>query len=213
MSVDTRALQGGGKEAGVGPADSQDAKIQGGEPSLKFPYLLCQGCAQPHQRRALKVSCRGSEEVERVLGRLRGHALYAYNRMVSCVTGDICREVIKDPALDNMWAAARLDKGYQSVAMTVKQNKGKEVYKTLSKAANKEYVGLGIERMSVIEKGNSMVLLMDQTRIVVPETMRKKGDGQGAPGTPRDQQDVKEHQGQVLLARDRGRCEKDGGGV
>ena len=73
-----------------------------------------------------------------------------------------------------MWAAASLDKGYQSVAMTVKQNKGKEVYKTLSKAANKEYVGLGIERMSVIDKGNSMVLLMDQTRIVVPETMRKR---------------------------------------
>ena len=73
-----------------------------------------------------------------------------------------------------MLEATRLDKGYQSVALMVKQKTGEEVYKTLSKAAIKEYVGLGIERMSVIEKGKSMILLMDQTRIVVPQTMRKR---------------------------------------
>ena len=28
--------------------------------------------------------------------------------------------------------------------------------------------------MSVIEKGESMIMLMNQTRIVVPETMRKR---------------------------------------
>ena len=72
-----------------------------------------------------------------------------------------------------MWEATRLDKGYQSVAMTVKKKTGEEVYKTISKAAIKECVGLGIERMSVIKKGNSMIFLMDQTRIVVPQTMRK----------------------------------------
>ena len=44
--------------------------------------------------------------------------------MVSCVTGDICREVIEDLALDEMWEAARLDKGYHSVAETIKQKKG-----------------------------------------------------------------------------------------
>ena len=60
------------------------------------------------------------------------------------------------------------------MAMTVKKKMGEEVYKTLSKAAIKEYVGLGIERMSVIKKGNSMIFLMDQTRIVVPQTMRKR---------------------------------------
>ena len=48
------------------------------------------------------------------------------------------------------------------------------MYKTLSKVATKEYVGMGIERMSVIKKGNSMIFLMDQTRIVVPQTMRKR---------------------------------------
>ena len=51
---------------------------------------------------------------------------------------DICREVIQDPALDDMWEAARLDKGYQSVAKTVKQKTGEEVYNTLLKAAIKE---------------------------------------------------------------------------
>ena len=87
----------------------------------------------------------GAEEVERVLRRLRGHASYAYNRVVSCIKGDICKEVIEDPALDDMWEAARLDEGYMSVAMTVKQKTGQEVYKTLSKAAIREYMGQGIE--------------------------------------------------------------------
>ena len=44
-----------------------------------------------------------------------------YNRVVTCVTGDICKEVIKDPALDETWEAAMLDKGYQSVAKRVHQ--------------------------------------------------------------------------------------------
>ena len=61
----------------------------------------------------------GSEGVERVLRRLRGHTSNAYNRVVSCVKADICRVVIEDTALDDMWEAARLDKGYQSVAKTV----------------------------------------------------------------------------------------------
>ena len=73
-----------------------------------------------------------------------------------------------------MWEAAGLDKGYQSVTLTVKRKTDKEVYKTLSKAAIKEFVGLGIERKSVIEKGKTMILLMDQTRIVVPQTLKKK---------------------------------------
>ena len=67
-----------------------------------------------------------------------------------------------------------MDKGYMSVTRTVKQKTGEEVYKTLSKAAIKEYVGQGIERMSVLEKGESMILLVDQTRIVVPEAVRKR---------------------------------------
>ena len=45
----------------------------------------------------------GPEGIDRVLRRLRGHASYVQNRVVTCVTGDICKEVIKDPALDEMW--------------------------------------------------------------------------------------------------------------
>ena len=101
----------------------------------------------------------GSEGIERVLRRLRGHASYAYN--VTCVTGDICREVIEDPALDEMWEAARLDEGYQSVAETVKQKKDKEFYKMLTTAAIKEFIGHGVERRSVIEKGDTLIRLMD----------------------------------------------------
>ena len=116
----------------------------------------------------------GAELVEGVLRKLRGHASYAYNRVVSCITGDICKEVIEDPVLDDMWEAAKQDKGYMSVARTVKQKTSEEVYKSLSEAAINKYVGKGIERMSVMEKGDSMILLMDQTRIVVPGAMRKR---------------------------------------
>ena len=52
-----------------------------------------------------------------------------------------------------MWKAAKLDEGYQSVAETIKQKKDKEVYKTVTTAAIKEYIGYGVERMSVMEKG------------------------------------------------------------
>ena len=48
-----------------------------------------------------------------------------------------------------------MDKGYQSVALTVKSKTDKKVYKTLSKV-------------------KTMILLMDQTRIVVPQSLRKK---------------------------------------
>ena len=62
----------------------------------------------------------GAEQVEAVLRRLRGHLTYSYNRVVSCIKGDICKEVIEDPALDDMWEAARLDEGYMPMARTVR---------------------------------------------------------------------------------------------
>ena len=82
--------------------------------------------------------------------------------------------MIEDLALDEMWEATGLDEGYQSVAETIKQKKDKEVYKTVTTAAIKEYIGYGLERMSVIEKGDTRIMLIDQTRIVAPKTMRKK---------------------------------------
>ena len=61
----------------------------------------------------------GPEIIERTLRSLGGHASFAYNRVVSCVKGDICKEVIKDPALDAMWEAAKKDEGCQRVAETI----------------------------------------------------------------------------------------------
>ena len=72
---------------------------------------MCTTISATHSR-SLRWGGGGAEGVERFLRRLRGHASYAYNRVVSCVKGDICREVIKDPSLDDVWEATRLDKGY-----------------------------------------------------------------------------------------------------
>ena len=36
--------------------------------------------------------------------------MYAYNQIISCRSGDISQEVIKDPALDEIWGAAKQDK-------------------------------------------------------------------------------------------------------
>ena len=42
------------------------------------------------------------EGFERVLNNLRGHASYAYNRIISSVQGDITPERPEDPALDKL---------------------------------------------------------------------------------------------------------------
>ena len=116
----------------------------------------------------------GPEGIKRTLRRLRGHASYAYNRVVSCVKGDICKEVIEDQALDKMCEAVEMDEGYQEVAETIKKKTEHEAYKGFSKRTILEYIGQGLERMSVIERGNTIIMLMDQSRIVVPVAMRKK---------------------------------------
>ena len=67
-----------------------------------------------------------------------------------------------------------MDEGHQWVAETIKQKKDKEVYKSVTTAAIDEYIGLRVERRSVIEKGDTMIMLMDETRINVPQTMRRK---------------------------------------
>ena len=99
---------------------------------------------------------------------MRGHASYAYNRVISNISGDICKEVFEDPALDKMREAAEKDEGYQWVVKTVEDKTEVSVIKTLSKAVIMEYIGLGMNRMSVIKKGETMIMLKDQTRIIVP---------------------------------------------
>ena len=75
---------------------------------------------------------RGSEGIDLVLRRLRGQASYSYNRIFTTIEGDICKEVIEDPALDEMWEAAKMDKGYKSVAETVKGKEEEETYKSVT---------------------------------------------------------------------------------
>ena len=72
-----------------------------------------------------------------------------------------------------MWEAAKKDEGYQRVAQTVESKTELKIIKTVSKAAITEYSGLRVDRMSVIKKGSTMIMLKDQTRIVVPQAMRK----------------------------------------
>ena len=74
----------------------------------------------------------GPEGIERTLRRLR---LRRHTSYASCVTGDTCMEVIEDPALDEMWEAAKLDERYQSVAEAIQKKADKVVYKSVSKAA------------------------------------------------------------------------------
>ena len=61
----------------------------------------------------------GLKPIEGALRKIKGQASYAYNRVISCITRDICKEVIKDPALDEMWEAAKKDEGCQRVAETI----------------------------------------------------------------------------------------------
>ena len=73
-------------------------------------YNVCisfvKGVQHQHQQLSFEIIVGGPGGIERVLRRLRGHSSYAYNRVVTCVTGDICKEVIKDPALDEIWEVA-----------------------------------------------------------------------------------------------------------
>ena len=54
------------------------------------------------------------------------------------------------------------DEGYQRVAETIESKKAKEIIKTVSKATITEYIGLGVDRISVIKKGETMTMLKDQ---------------------------------------------------
>ena len=62
-----------------------------------------------------------------------------------------------------MWEAAKYDEGYQRETETIESKKAGEVIKTVSKAAITEYTGIGVDRMSVIKKGDTMIMLKGQT--------------------------------------------------
>ena len=59
------------------------------------------------------------------------------------------------------------------MAEIIESKKEREIIKTASKATITEYIGHGVDRMLVIKKGEMIIMLKDQTRIVVPQAMRK----------------------------------------
>ena len=115
----------------------------------------------------------GPEGIENVLNRLRGQASYVNNRIISSVNGDVSPEVLEDLALDKMWEEAMEDTGYQAVAKVVADKVPKKTVLKMSKHPIKEYQS-NMEMLSVIEKKGIMKLLMNYTRIVVPEGISRE---------------------------------------
>ena len=59
------------------------------------------------------------------------------------------------------------------MAETIENKKELEIIKTVSKDNITEYLGLGVDRILVIKEGDTMIMLNDQTRIVVPTAIRE----------------------------------------
>ena len=115
----------------------------------------------------------GSEEVEVVLNNLRGQAQVCY-RIVSSVQGDISEEVLEDPALDEMWAAADANEDYQKCAKIIADKGSKADMKSMNNHPIQAYK-VWWSKLSTMEiKSGTRIMLLDSTRIVVPETMRQK---------------------------------------
>ena len=108
-----------------------------------------------------------------MLNRLRGQASYVNNRIISSVNGDVSPEVLEDLALDKMWEEAMEDTGYQAVAKVVADKVPMKTVLKMSKHPIKEYQS-NMEMLSVIEKKGIMKLLMNYTRIVVPEGISRE---------------------------------------
>ena len=115
------------------------------------------------------------KEVEKVLSGMgsKGNRC-VYNRIVSSVRGDISGEVLEDPALDDLWEAAEADEEYSQAAKVIADKvKMKEVMK-MDKHPIQQFRRWAY-RLSVIEsKKGPGLLLLDATRIVVPEALREQ---------------------------------------
>ena len=119
---------------------------------------------------------------------------------MSCINGDISREVIKDLALNEIWDAAKKYEEYQKVTDMIEQKADMMNVKTLSKSLVQEYIGHGIERMLLIEKDDVKIILKDQTRIMVPKAMREvllQREHQSQSGKKQIEQ---QHQSKIFLA-------------
>ena len=88
--------------------------------------------------------------------------------------GDISDEVLEDPALDDLWEAAEADEEYKLAAKIIADKvKIKEVMK-MDKHPIKPFRKWAY-RLSVIEnKRGTRLMLLDATRLVVPEALREQ---------------------------------------
>ena len=81
--------------------------------------------------------------------------------------------MIEDPALDKMRDAAKQEEGFQKEASLIKGKMDVEKRRTLSNSPIKESIGQGMERMSLIRREGTIIILMDQTQLFVPMAMRE----------------------------------------
>ena len=81
--------------------------------------------------------------------------------------------MLEDPALDDMWKEASKDTEYQSQAKVVADKFPKKMVHTMSKRPIKKLQSV-MERLSLIEKKGTRLLLMDYTLIVVPMAFREE---------------------------------------
>ena len=69
-----------------------------------------------------------------------------------------------------MWDKAEVDEEYQRMAKLIEDKLPMKVM--IDRKVAKEYVDNRIERMSVIKKGETFIMLKDKTMIMVPEAKR-----------------------------------------
>ena len=68
-----------------------------------------------------------------------------------------------------MWDKAREDMEYQKMTKLIETKV--PMKEMIDRKAAKEYVGNRIRRKSVINKGKTLIMLKDETRILMPEAM------------------------------------------
>ena len=131
------------------------------------------------------------EDVEKVLNGMKSQGnRYVYNRIVSSVQGDISNEVLENPALDDMWEAAEADEEYKLAAKVIADKvKMKEVMK-MDKHPIKQFRRWAYRLSLIKNKNGTRLMLLDATRLVVPEALQGEAHRPGTCGSPGDKQDV-----------------------
>ena len=81
--------------------------------------------------------------------------------------------MIKDPEIDKLWEAAKEDQAYQSTAKIVADKVKRATLMSMSNHPLKQYQQV-MERLSVVKKANTRLMMKDHTQVVVPEKLISK---------------------------------------